>query len=566
MSYLRLLERACIHDIYAEIINRRRCYSISDLTAYIAEYLFLIEDKYPSKIIVNSVLSILALELNTRFNGYTINSLALNQISNTLKSLGPDIIAKNHVSKLFRTIQNKSAVRIINNNSYIKGNNFTYEQVMEKIDLDESGLQDFIYFDDNGLLTLISSDIVERVDNIDIDELSFIYINDNEGASYDVNDGIYTCADCGTIYHTYCTESYTVLDSTDDKIDVCSNCSSEYRYCINADYLIHHESENIYYSEIDGEYYYFDCTTELYTYLSENNAVIDDSSGNIVEKTISIINEFDKYEIHSYGTEVPTGELKDDIIYYGVELEVELKDNEECDIYDCHKNFVDNYSKTHEVDFLSCHDGSLNDGFEIISVPMEYDEISNYLQRVSNALRGTNLVSYSRETTGFHVHISKKPLSDDVIAFLYLFLNRSQNSKLLQKIGNREFNSYCSTQRADIDIIPRSDLIDKYTYIKTMDRYTVLNISNKNTIEFRFFKGTYKLETMKSYVEFINLLIDYAKNEVLKDNINFTIESFFLWIQLNNREHECPNLFNRLDEYMIANNMKLECQLTLSLV
>jgi hypothetical protein len=49
------------------------------------------------------------------------------------------------------------------------------------------------------------------------------------------------------------------------------------------------------------------------------------------------------------------------------------------------------------------------------------------------------------------------------------------------------------------------------------NRYRSINLQNRNTIEFRIFRGTLKVSTIKATLQWLDVLIDYAMRMDLSD-------------------------------------------------
>src|SRR5690606_5834610 len=49
------------------------------------------------------------------------------------------------------------------------------------------------------------------------------------------------------------------------------------------------------------------------------------------------------------------------------------------------------------------------------------------------------------------------------------------------------------------------------------DRYKAVNLRNYNTVEFRFFRGTLKRDTIIASIQWVDTIIKYCRNTPLKD-------------------------------------------------
>ena len=61
------------------------------------------------------------------------------------------------------------------------------------------------------------------------------------------------------------------------------------------------------------------------------------------------------------------------------------------------------------------------------------------------------------------------------------------------------------------------DIIDKVKDTKYRGRYQGINLENQNTIEFRIFRGTLKLNTFIATLQFVDCICRYSKSMRLSD-------------------------------------------------
>jgi hypothetical protein len=188
--------------------------------------------------------------------------------------------------------------------------------------------------------------------------------------------------------------------------------------------------------------------------------------------------------------------------YFGFELEVEDRQEWGCGIgadivYDTLGDRV--YCK---------HDGSLNDGFEIVSHPHSFDEIQNLNWNFLRTLRSKGFRSWDTDTCGLHVHVSRTAFRKDgksneahELRFQKLIYD---NSAQVCAIAGRQ-SSYAR-------FLDKGNLVPKVKYGQSADRYEAINVQNDHTLEIRVFKGSLKKERILSAVEFIHSAIEYTRN------------------------------------------------------
>jgi hypothetical protein len=153
------------------------------------------------------------------------------------------------------------------------------------------------------------------------------------------------------------------------------------------------------------------------------------------------------------------------------------------------------------VDFaLFKHDGTINYGFECVTAPASLMVHHNRWAKLFKDR--LDLVKYlsSPSNCGMHVHMSKKPLTVDMRAAMYTFINEPKHAKFIHKIagrGSTSYSTYIPKPKQDIEITAR--------------KYEALNISPKNTIEMRIFASTTNFETLMKNLEFCGALCHWVQ-------------------------------------------------------
>ena len=203
--------------------------------------------------------------------------------------------------------------------------------------------------------------------------------------------------------------------------------------------------------------------------------------------------------------------------WFGVELEVEIKDgNVAADDKARQLNEIINEGDVGKRVFFE-RDGSLSNGFEIITQPMSlpsHRDMWSWL-RDREAIR--NLLSHNTRTCGLHVHINRDALSQIQIAKMVTFVNDPRNESMIRAIARRYAEGYCKIKEKKLESAHQST-----------DRYEALNITGSRTVEFRIFKGSLKYESVIAAIEFCNALVDYAAqpdtNDVTKLSSDYFID------------------------------------------
>lgn len=148
--------------------------------------------------------------------------------------------------------------------------------------------------------------------------------------------------------------------------------------------------------------------------------------------------------------------------------------------------------------FIFKRDGSIGDeGVEIVSQPASYyfhlrnakwDKIFNLINKYEMT---------KNKNCGLHFHVNKEIFSSRELFLLDLFINDSKVVQMLENIGGRKLNHYCQRIRKNYD----------QWGLATLNRYSILNLENSNTIEFRFCKSTNDINEFYLRIMFIYSLI-----------------------------------------------------------
>jgi hypothetical protein len=219
---------------------------------------------------------------------------------------------------------------------------------------------------------------------------------------------------------------------------------------------------------------------------------------------------------------------KKDNLYFGIELEVE-KTESNIELRDMAKSI-----EQKDVYYLK-QDGSLSNGFEIVTHPMTYQYIQEnkekiFLEPLNKLLKG-GYRSYDSTTCGIHIHISKKAFGTwQLYRFLTFFV---ENKDFITQISQRKVEQL--DRWASIESETSNDLIYK---AKKKDgnykRYVAVNLQNHHTVEIRIFRGTLNFQSFIKNVEFCHALFNFTK-----DSKDITLTKFKQYID---DSHHYPTL------------------------
>ena len=176
------------------------------------------------------------------------------------------------------------------------------------------------------------------------------------------------------------------------------------------------------------------------------------------------------------------------------------------------------------------HDGSLEDGFEIVSHPMSLEyhmDVMPWCDVIAKA-RELHYTSHRANTCGLHIHVSRNAFGgteaaqDACIArVLYFFEKHWEELLKFSRRTQSQLEQWAA--RYGYKTEPRDILFDAKRRI-SRSRYTAVNLTNTETVEFRMFRGTLKLNTFLATLQLVDRICEVAVNladEELK-NLSWT--------------------------------------------
>ena len=359
------------------------------------------------------------------------------------------------------------------------------------------GLDGHIFTDNNGDTVTVCQDCFSENyarcrtcgDIVAIEDADYI---DDDGDVYcceDCTDGYFVrCYDCGEL--TRKTEAYSIASRYGNGNEyICEVCrENSWSYCDGCDELFRWGDLS------DG---YCDNCYDENEYNDGYDGICDYHSG----PSFRYYNKPHEYNSNGAGFKG-----------YGFELEV-----------DCGGSYNDKARTVVEMlnqEAYCAHDGSIDDGFEIISHPhtreaieaMPMDDVLSWLVR--NGYR-----SHNAGTCGLHLHASKLLFGDDEkeriknIAKIVMFYEIFWDDIL--KISRRKpgqvdrwARKYGRGKKDTFDMVDKVIKGQRYSD----GRYFAVNLSNKHTVEFRLMRGTLKKETFWATLDFLMTTVENTKN------------------------------------------------------
>lgn len=347
-------------------------------------------------------------------------------------------------------------------------------------------------------------------------------VNNNWVCDDCMSDMVY-CRECGEIVMEYDAiyvsykEEFVCNYCLDENYDQCTECGEWFK----ADSLYTGNNENI--RVCDSCYNESYCTCESCGDLISFDDAYSDECGYYCaecyeEEGIGVIRQYhDGHEdgLWFFDTDVHRGG-KEGNLYIGYELEVD-KGNDKL-------NTVKKICEEVGTKFLHFeNDGSLDNGFEIISQPatLEYhiNNKDNH-EKMTRILTDNGFRSHDTGTCGLHCHINRNFFTEEEVAkLLYIVSNTWEDlavfSRRTESCLNRWAKKY-GTNDADMDYLVNLSKSQR-------ERYYAVNLQNRNTLELRLFKGTLNNDTFYATLQLVDTLARAVKKHSLVELQTMTL-------------------------------------------
>lgn len=193
--------------------------------------------------------------------------------------------------------------------------------------------------------------------------------------------------------------------------------------------------------------------------------------------------------------------------YMGLELELDVRS----DVIGTANRIFGTLGKGWYISSIE-RDGSVQ-GFECITHPTGLDRHREVLSRVKQLLPGRG---ESVSSCGLHVHVSRSMYTAGTLTKLLRLMSGYNMKRLLRDVARRDNNdrySKWSIFHPHMKVHPR--------YQDSYDRYSALNLTNKDTVEWRVFKSSTCTTDVIAALEFVYHVTMFAR-----DRVSFADESF----------------------------------------
>lgn len=195
-------------------------------------------------------------------------------------------------------------------------------------------------------------------------------------------------------------------------------------------------------------------------------------------------------------------------------------------------------------------DSSLSDGVEIVTNPLSKQKAKELFNLMEEGLSSISQIKDYSKDAGVHIHVNRKsldPITVYKLSYLLNYMAPSIDRRIIYYISGRNKSS---TSLSDDYHYAQIGNIERKTSLKKPDsRYSALNLSNKNTIEFRIFKSTADKDMLIMYMDFVDDMIRYCHSNGL---IDINIPSFISW-ELKNASNKL--IVNKIKQFQRKNGV-----------
>lgn len=231
--------------------------------------------------------------------------------------------------------------------------------------------------------------------------------------------------------------------------------------------------------------------------------------------------------------------------YFGIELEIDGAGEDEI--------FARTLFGILNKDDLCCygmHDGSLNRGFEIATMPVSYDYFMENIdwEGFANKAVAMGYRSHTTDTCGLHIHVSRRAFGDtedirdaNIMKFLYFVEKFSEEIATFSRRDMSKLRDWARFYSEDFTFDEKDP---KPMYDRAKDEYSKyrsVNLRHGATVEVRVFRGTLNVCTLKATVQLCKLLHELSMDTAVDD---VTEVSWTTVKSMGNQYQELTNYMN----------------------
>ena len=357
----------------------------------------------------------------------------------------------------------------------------------------------------------------------------------------ETHDGKYVCESCRDEHYFLCEdcqEWYNNRDMvTDGNITICKECYDEYYFrCEHCNDLEHNDnshyvenygnicdhcyewSDDFRHCEDCGDLYYI---SDLY-WNDDDDCYYCDSCR---DYHMSSINPYEYKPNPIFAFAKDQAENRKENLQIGFELEVDS------DYGDDREDVAEEVISMLDDRVYCKRDGSLEEGFEIVSHPATYEWYNERRDKLADTFRyilSKGYTSHNHGTCGLHFHCDREFIEDEnypntlakLAVFYYGFYDKVYN---ISRRENKQWIYNYDRAKYAIDNIALSNIEKLQSLDNVMKNYptshsTVMNTSNRPTVEIRLFRGSLNIDTFMLSMQFVKEVCYIAKYEIFGED------------------------------------------------
>lgn len=375
--------------------------------------------------------------------------------------------------------------------------------------------------------------------SIEPDEV--LYTDSNQAVCSDCFRTCDRCSGTGTMDDTFC--------EVDARWMWCDDCISNHGH--HCAFCEEWSSDRPSYIRDRGDYWCEYCTADNATHCEDCGDYYEDGCTNCSQEPETIHDYNYRPDLIFHTTD------KDERLFFGMEIEVECRNGR----YEP----AEYAGRLEEYDLAYLKsDGSLSDGFEIVTHPMTHDffknEATEFWGTLAELRSNYKVMTWSTRTAGIHIHISRTGFKGG--PHMHRFLNLIySNERLYSDIAGRTSSRWAKFD----DVVQMSSNLNdegnrvyktyrnfryKITHGSLTDRYSAVNTQNRDTLELRIFKSSTNPERIRAYMDLAHASVEYTRNltvQQVKDGA-LSASAFIAYVRENGSLYEqLVALFERLD-------------------
>jgi hypothetical protein len=227
-------------------------------------------------------------------------------------------------------------------------------------------------------------------------------------------------------------------------------------------------------------------------------------------------------------------------------FELETENTGDHSNYDMAGQLLGAVNNGNESDIYIKEDGSLYNGFEIVSHPGELDYFMNHFKWAGiEQLARDGFRAWTKSSCGLHIHVAKSAFADTSHKFKFMAFVYKNRFEMVQFAG-RESDNYASYDIKRFLNSHRDWIADNGTLVRGTNmmkfakgedvnnsRSMAVNLQPDKTIELRLFRPSLKSSTVKACLQFCHALFHYTETittrEILQEDA-LKFKGFKSWV------------------------------------